>query len=42
MDYEDVSRILNQLWWDEPESFILWFKENQSILLDYLGKTKDD
>lgn len=41
MDYEDTSRILKQMWEQDPKLFILWVKNNQPMILEYLGKSKD-
>ena len=37
MDYEDTSRVLNQMWDQEPHNFIKWIKENQPKILNYLS-----
>lgn len=41
MDYEDTSRILKQMWEQDPKLFILWVKNNQPMIFEYLGKSKD-
>ena len=42
MDQEDISRVLNQLWWDYPELFIQWFKDNQSAIMNHLSEERKE
>lgn len=41
MDYEDTKRILDQMWEQGKEQFILWIKNNQPMILEYLGEGKN-
>jgi hypothetical protein len=41
MDYEDTSRVLSQIWEADPKQFLLWIKNNQPMILEFLGKSKD-